>query len=709
MTAMPEDLERLTQAAGLSLDWRDAMGRDQRVTPEVARRVLAELGLPAESAGDIAASLEQLRVLGQGTPPLCTAVQGQPVELPVAATGREPVIQIELESGGGFAVSAERIGECLLRLPPVNEPGYHTLRLDGEEHTLAVAPARCYSVQDALGQATGREGARGWAPGVQLYSLRRSASHAAASGSGGFGDFTALSLLAERAAARGAAAVAVSPVHAMYSARPEHYSPYAPSSRLFINALYVDPAAVFGRDALSTVMALGLGEEFERLERLDLIDWPNAGRAKLAVLRALYERFPGNVGGRVLEDFEIFRRKGGPQLEDHARFEAIQAWRIENLGDGSGWRDWPIAFGRPDSPEVAEFAARHEHEVRFHVFLQWLAARGMGGAHEAARRAGMPIGLISDLAVGTDPAGSHAWSRQGEVLATLSPGAPPDVFNVKGQAWGLTAFSPSALKARGYRAFIEMLRASLAYAGGVRIDHALGLQRMWLVPQGATPMDGAYVRYPFDDMIRLIALESSRRGAVVIGENLGTVPDGFNARIADAGMLGMEVLWFVRDGDWAGAPFWSSRDWSPASIATTTTHDLPTVTGWWAGRDVRWHGALNLLPEGRTEPEMLERRRQDKERLWQDFGHAGLVPPDTPAPEQAPVDTALDFVSRSPGPLMVAPMEDLLGLEEQPNLPGTIAVHPNWRRRLPALVEDLFDAPEVAARAAILKRRGESG
>lgn len=316
----------------------------------------------------------------------------------------------------------------------------------------------------------------------------------------------------------------------------------------------------------------------------------------------------------------------------------------------------------------------------------------------------MPIGLISDLAVGTDPSGSHAWARQEEVLARLSPGAPPDLFNPRGQAWGLTAFSPHALAANGYRAFIELLRASLAHAGGVRIDHALGLSRMWLVPEGASPQEGAYVRYPFEDMARLIALESWRHRAIVIGENLGTVPEGFNEQIARMGMLGMDVLWFTRESGRPGAPFKAPRDWSPQALATTTTHDLPTVAGWWRGNDIRWRAELGLLAEGRDVGAEEAEREQDRTRLWEGLGRAGLAGVGDPAPPETPLTAVLDFVAETPAPLLVVPLEDMLGLEDQPNLPGTIDTHPNWRRRMPRPVESLFEEPGAAGRADLLAR-----
>jgi 4-alpha-glucanotransferase len=369
---------------------------------------------------------------------------------------------------------------------------------------------------------------------------------------------------------------------------------------------------------------------------------------------------------------------GGDALHEHALFEALHAERPGN------WVDWPAGWRQGDAASV-----------RYHLFLQWIAARSFAAAQTAARAAGMRIGLIGDLAIGMDRAGSHAWARQSDLLLGLSIGAPPDGFNPRGQDWGLTGFSPRALVARGFEPFLATLRAALAHAGGVRIDHIMGLMRLWLVPRGAPASEGAYLAYPLEDLLRLLALESQRHGAVVIGEDLGTVPPGFRARLRRAGIAGMDVMWFER----TRLSYRKPARWRRDAVAMTTTHDLPTVAGWWSGEDIRTRRALGL---GNASEE--EERRQDRLRLWRAFTAAGAAqgaspPIDRPA---AAVDAALGYVAQSPSPLMLAPLEDLLGLAAQPNLPGTIDEHPNWRRRLVPAAKDLFDVPEVEARARII-------
>ncbi|MDB5730040.1 MAG: malQ, partial [Noviherbaspirillum sp.] len=485
-----------------------------------------------------------------------------------------------------------------------------------------------------------------------------------------------------------------------FSADTNRFSPYGPSSRLFLNALHIDPAAVLGEAVLaSAIAALDVGERLQQLERQELIDWPAAATLRLTLLRSLYRQFKDS--GADHAEFQEFRARGGEALADHARFEALH----QTLG--GDWRQWPEAYRDPRSLAVDAFAMEHADEVSFHAFLQWQAARGLDAAQQEARKAGMPIGLIADLAVGAETGGSQAWSRQDEMLRGLSIGAPPDQLNARGQSWGLGAFSPRAMRQKGFRAYIEMLRAAFAHAGGVRIDHVLGLGRMWMVPEGAGADKGAYLRYPIDDLLRLIALESWRHRAIVIGEDLGTVPEGFGERLAQAGVLGIRVLFFQRAPKSASektSAFLPPREWSAHAIATTTTHDLPTLAGWWEGRDIDWRAKLDLMEEGATEAGEREARAADRAALWKAFTEAGCASGSMPpaSAEAAPAREAIAFLAAAPAPLAVLPIEDALGLTEQWNVPGTIDSHPNWRRRLPRQVDGLLDEPIVAERLSIL-------
>ena len=669
-------LKRLAEAAGLSIDWVDADGREQRVTPDVLRAVLHGLGLDADSDEAVERSLEKLHFDGGADelPPLLTLDQGAALDMSRYCRPGEPY-RLELESGEHLDGSVDRQA----RLAPIDTPGYHHLHIAGHQVTLAVAPPACPSVQDIAGPGA-------WGLTVQLYGLRRE-------GDGGLGDTLALETFARHAAAHGAAALGISPVHAMFAANGSQCSPYSPSSRLFYNTLHAAPEAILGDTPLRIAIdACGLGDELRRLERLDLIDWPAVSQARQRLLRQLFDDFC--KGGNAQQaDFDSFRGAGGQALENHCRFEALHAALLGPNGHPQHWRDWPEPYRDPQSAEVERFARENAQEVSYHAFCQWLIARGLERAQIAAGSAGMKIGLLSDLAVGADGGGSQAWSRQEEVLATLSVGAPPDILNRAGQNWGICAFSPWGLKANGYRAFIEMLRANLAHAGGMRIDHVMGLMRLWVIPEGQGPENGAYLNYPFDDLLRLLTLEAWRHGAVILGEDLGTVPEGLQEKLAARNILGMRVLLFEQDD----ARFTPPSEWSCEALATTTTHDLPTLAGWWRGRDIDWRIRAEQGSEEDRRQQLAERERE-RGRL-----ETALRPyADEGASEPLDVESALQasarFIGQTPAPLVLLPLEDALGLEEQPNLPGIVDGHPNWRRRYPGDSATLLDHPDSTRR-----------
>jgi len=706
-----ETLASLAERAGFEVEWIDAHDNPQRVPDGTLAALLECAGLPCASAAQLRQSAAALNAeqSSRRLPPLVTAERDSAIALPVSVVRAGSHYRIDLESGehieGRF--TAPKGASALLA--PLTEPGYHTLTVNEHQLTLAVAPPRCHSVADAwLATHGGRASVPAlWGVAAQLYGLRRA-------GDGGIGDYTALATLASHSARHGAQALAVSPTHAMFSALAGHFSPYAPSSRLWLNVAHIDPAAMFGAQAAREASAAVHAEAaLNELEALPLIDWQRAVPLKLKVLRALFEHFEHS---RQTSDsphaaaFDAFCAQGGEPLEDHARFEALQAGMPGSPDGLRHWRNWPAGLSDPRSAEVAAFAVGHRREVDFHRFLQWLAADGLTRAHRGAREAGMAIGLVADLAVGCDGAGSHAWSLPHDMLQRVSVGAPPDVFNQAGQSWGLTTFSPRAMHNNGFRAFIDMLRAAFAHAGGIRIDHILGLRRLWLVPEGESAKHGAYLRYPFEDLVRLIALESWRHRAIVIGEDLGVVPAGLRERLAKRGLYGIRVLWFEHDG----RAFLAPRRWDPHGIATTTTHDLPTIAGWWRGHDIDWRDRIGqTLPraDGR-DPVALEHahRAVDRTGLWHAMQQNGCAPrdADVPPPDRAPVDNALAYVATTASPLVTCPLEDLLALEEQPNLPGSIDEHPNWRRRLPLAVDALYADPAFAARVETVVRSREA-
>ncbi|MBR0642249.1 4-alpha-glucanotransferase [Plastoroseomonas hellenica] len=664
-------LRALAAEAGFMVRWHDVHGMRRDVDVETLRALLTRIGLPASDLVEIEESRTLLAAERDVLPPLLTAVRRSRGPRP---PGRRRAERFRLHAEDGKVIEG-RLDDAG-RLPAVSRSGYHRLEFDDAETVLAVAPSSCFSLADAGAEAAGRP--LPWGLSAQVYGLRRT-------GDLGLGDLGAAAMLAEAAGRLGAATLAISPVHALFAAAPDRFSPYAPSSRLFLNALHADPTLLFGRDAMTHAVAARA-----EAQAASLIDWEDATARRMTWFRALFARHADDP--RFLQ----FRAAQGEALERHARFEALSLHLRARDGAFRHWRDWPAGYANPEAPAVADFAAAHADEVAFHAFCQWLADASLADAQRRARAAGMTVGLLADIAVGTDGSGSHAWSRPADVMRGAAVGAPPDLFNPAGQDWGLTAFSPRALLAGGYAAFLEVLRAAMRHAGGIRIDHAMGLERLWLIPEGSPASAGAYLRYPREDLLRLLALESHRHRAVVIGEDLGTVRPGFRSRIGRGGILGMRVLDFERDAKGVPLP---PRDWTREAVAMTTTHDLATIAGWWCGTDLAWRRRL----AGDHGMEAAEASRAAGRRLlWNGFRASGAASGEAPPPEApaAAVDAAVAHVGGAACRLAILPIEDALALAEQPNIPGTTTEHPNWRRRTPDDAASLLDAPDVAARIA---------
>ena len=635
MTGGVSDLHAEAAAVGLCREWEDADGRQHIVADDVLDAILATLDTRGGDRAFVSGDVGTAIRLPDGVP------QG--------------AAQLMLESGARRTVT---IADGML--PAIEEPGYHRLHIGDTAIDLALAPPTCRSLPDG----------RFWGAAVQIPALRGRSDTA-------YGDLGTLADTARAFAAAGAQALAISPTHALFPADAGRFSPYAPSSRLFHHALLADPALLGATPPPAPVQAL--------------IDWSDALPARLHWLRQAFDQAPD----ALLESFRQ-ERAGRDDLDAQARFDALHT-HFFAANRASGWQDWPADYHDPAGEAVARFVAEHASDVDFYAFLQWLAERSLAAAQQAARDAGMRIGLIADLAVGMDAGGAHGWSRRGDLLTGLSIGAPPDPLGPQGQDWGITALSPFALRRTGFDAFIRTVRATVCHAGGIRIDHALGLKRLWVIPAGRPSPEGAYLSMPFDDLLRILAIESHRAGAVVIGEDLGTVPAGFRDTMAERRLYGMRVLPFERDQK---GRFTDPNDWDACAVAMTGTHDTATLAGWWTGRDITW--AHKLKRSDSDEATERVRRIGERKQLWTTATEAGVAAgpmPNDPAPA---VDAALSLTATARCPLLIVPVEDLVGLEEQPNLPGTTDEHPNWRRRLPDTTAALLARPDVARRTALL-------
>jgi 4-alpha-glucanotransferase len=550
------------------------------------------------------------------------------------------------------------------------------------------------------------ERSRVWGITLQLYELRSARNW----GIGDFADLAAFCLVAGRA---GADFVGLNPLHALFLAEPRRCSPFSPSSRRFLNPLYIAVDKVEG-----FTEAMAEPQILRQLADTALVDYEGVAAAKLKALRALWrkrKRSQRRKAGNGPDQFEAFCRRGGKALRLHALFEALSLDMVENGQSGAGWTAWPEEYHHPAGKAVTAFARRHEDDVAFHMWLQWLAACQLDAAHAAARAAGMRIGLYLDLAVGDAPDGSARWSNPELFEPGVAIGAPPDTFAQGGQDWGLAPLSPEALKKAHGAPYRALLDASMRHAGAIRIDHAMSLSRVFFVPAGGTPAEGSFVRYPDDVLVRALAEASRAHGAIVVGEDLGDVPEGFDELMARARILSYRILYFEqRDGE-----FVRPRDYPKLALACLSTHDLPTFRGWWRGDDVRLRKDHGLIDHEAAAAQAADRAALRNSLIRTLLASRALKVQDLmPVREASPtsrsavpaslVVAAHRFVAQTPSLLMAVRLADLAGENRPANLPGTRDSYPNWRTKCPVPLEllDRFPLFRAITRAVAEERPG---
>jgi 4-alpha-glucanotransferase len=518
---------------------------------------------------------------------------------------------------------------------------------------VATPPAvkqRAFQGNDGLGE-------RSWAIAVQLYGIR---SHR----NWGHGDFTDLKNLIDIAGAHGAAAIGLNPLHALFDDRPEEASPYFPNSRHFLNPLYIDVESIpeFPQTARTRFEA-----EIEALRTRDLVDYGTVARVKQAALTWAYDGFRSNATNERRRQFDAFRRKRGDNLAAFAAFDLLRK-RFQQP-----WWEWPSEWRKPDRDALARLRAEQAGALARIEFVQWIADQQLVECREHAQRVGMPIGLYLDLAVGVRPDGFDAWMEQDFYLTGIEIGAPPDALNTQGQRWGLAGVNPVKLIASDYAPFREVLRASMQYAGAIRLDHVLGLKRLYLVPGNVQADRGAYIRFPFEQLLAAAADESLHSQCIIIGEDLGTVPPHFRETLAEWGLWSYHVTLFERatDGGFIAPDLYREN-----ALVTFATHDLPTFAGWTARHDLGIKRALGIDPGESDSDRIAALEALQRAMAWQ-----GLPSLDYPSVTR--------FLAKTPSRLLVVTIEDVLGLVEQVNVPGTTHEHPNWQRRLPVSLVDL--------------------
>ncbi|HET7058998.1 MAG TPA: 4-alpha-glucanotransferase, partial [Nitrospiraceae bacterium] len=399
------------------------------------------------------------------------------------------------------------------------------------------------------------------------------------------------------------------------------------------------------------------------------------------------------------KDFTQYLQREGPALEAFALFQALYEKFSRESPPRLVWQDWPEAYRQPTSTGSQEFRAAHRREIRFHQYVQWLAHQQLRRVHERTRELGMPIGLYHDLALGSDRGGSDAWIFQSVLALAADCGCPPDAFAPEGQNWGLPPVNPHALRRAGYQMFIDLLRKNLQYAGAVRLDHVMTLFRLFWIPRGLPPSAGAYVQYPWDDLLGILALESVRHRAVIVGEDLGTVPDVVRAKLDAAGVLSYRVFYFERGdaGEWKAPALYPRQ-----ALAVVTTHDLPTLAGFWSGEDLRVRERLGFYPDESAHRQAVDERQRDKAGIAHALRNEGIWPAGVDEADALRQPLSPDlmgaihlYVARSPSSFMLITLEDFIGDSTQVNLPGTLDSYPNWSHKTLLTLEEAKESAHV--------------
>lgn len=696
----------LCQRHGIAPEYHDIWGK-RRVVPDHGLRALlramdVEAGDRSQVMSSLAAEDAAQAALALRTPLPPVAVFWQdagPWRLALKAAYREGRLVWALSEEGGGQHGGE-VHDFHVGLPGGLPLGYHRLELrletpSGDQRLLSstlivIAPRRCY-LPPRL-----REGQRVWGPAIQLYALRSGRNW-------GIGDFTDLAAVVRLCGAHGAALAGLNPLHALYPHNPEHASPYSPSSRRFLDVLYIDVEAVAEfagcAAARERVFAPYFQERLRVLRAAERVDYTGVAELKLPVLELLYAHFrdicldtPADDASAARgREFRAFQAGGGLALRQHALFEAMQEHFHARDPGVWGWPEWTWAYRDPNSAEVAAFCREHLARVEYFEYLQWQAELQLAAVGLASLEAQLAVGIYQDLAVSIDRGGAESWAAQDLYAQSASAGCPPDDFNLRGQDWGLLPLLPERLRARAYAPFIAVLRANMRHAGALRIDHVMGLARLFWVPRGDLPEAGSYVSYPFEHLLAILTLESERNRCMVIGEDLGTVPDEVRHAMDRSGMLSYRVLIFSRRHD---GEFFAPQDFPVDALVTSTTHDLATLAGYWEGGDIELRQSLDLYPSEAVRLQQVEERKRDCGRLLAALQRESLLPADMGPDPQWPVPmtqglamAVQEYLARARARVLVVQLEDIFGAREQVNLPGTVDQYANWRRRLPVPIE----------------------
>ncbi|ARJ41622.1 4-alpha-glucanotransferase [Pantoea alhagi] len=681
-------LEKDANAAGIAASYINAKGEPEAIGAETRQLLLKAMGFP--------------RAASQAPLPPVKVFSGR--QKRVMAPDGSGQFHWELQTEQGKMYQGEAQGGEAFALPPRLPQGYHQLTLTQGKKQWAcrviIAPQRCYEPQPLL------EGKKLWGACVQLYTLRSARNW-------GIGDFGDLSEMLMQIADRGGDFIGLNPIHSLYPAIPESASPYSPSSRRWMNIIYIDVERVPDFQQSAAAQRWWKKKETQRrveaARQSDWVDYSAVNQLKIEGLRLAWAQFSErDEQDETRRHFADFVSAGGESLYSQAAYDALHAAMLQQDGQSWGWPAWPEAYRRADSEAVQQFCRKNQDEIYFWLWLQWLANRQFDECWQVCQQRGMSVGLYRDLAVGVAEGGAETWCDPELYCLQASVGAPPDILGPLGQNWGLPPMDPHVMAARAYQPFIEMLRANMASCGALRIDHVMSLLRLWWIPYGMTANHGAYISYPVDDLLAILALESRRNRCMVIGEDLGTVPQEIIGKLRRSGIYSWKVLYFEQESaDRYRAP----QQWPRQSMASGATHDLPTLRGFWSAGDLTLGEELGLYPDKVVLKGLYENRERQKQALLNALHEQGCVPKKLGKRAEKLVMSPelnrgmLRYIADSGSALLGLQPEDWLDMEQPVNVPGTVDQYPNWRRKLSHTLDEMFSDERINQLIKDLDRR----
>lgn len=699
-----EQLKQLASLAGLQDSYVHANGHIEYIALPVQQAILSAMGYDLSNEHTLAKHIKELQDSHWQEPlaPVTVCIAGEPLivrlQLPAETANSKWHWQIVLENGdtltGDFVLQAKDIvADYLLNSQKIiafNQhidaeivTGYHQLQLsDGKQQfqqQLIISPSRCFQLHDSavLHKTMG--------PALQLYAIRSARNW-------GMGDFADLKAMVAPLAAQGNDFIGLNPLHALYPLLPQDCSPYSPNSRLWLNTLYVALDTTPEYQACAAAQQLVASDTFQlqlaACRAADNVDYPAVAQLKAQVTPLLYQHFQQH---EVVQQtarakaFQQFVEQGGASLQQVVLFKVLQGtlfWQDHTM---AAWQHFPAEYQNPNSPAVLEFAKQHAEKINQQCYLQWLAQQQLAEVKAECRKQGMAIGLYCDVAVGTSRSSAESWAAPEDFLLDLSVGAPPDIMAPKGQNWGLLAYNPVTLRQKAYQPFIELIRANMRFAGALRLDHVMALLRLWCCPLGADATAGGYLRMPAKELFAILALESQRNHCVVIGEDLGTVPAEISELMQHYQVLSYRVFMLEQK---VGSYQHRDQTYPPQALATVTTHDMPTLVGFWQEGDLALRHQLDLFPSRAVADNLHQLRADEKAILQQQLG---ITEPDAATLVRA----CHLYTAATPARLFAYQLEDLVLLDTPVNIPGTSTEYANWQRKLPQDIATILTEPTV--------------